>query len=262
MSGPYTVTLLQLQPDVTGHASTDTKHELGRMGLEEIMALAAKLQQLPPSTQTGAAPGIIVRRGDKAWRISAHQGRLRVHHGTSALDDYWTAETVAHLAELPPFRHAGTTSSHSMSPRDGVKTRSTSRTVLEVVGLLIVGLVLVYVAAHFGTPRRKLSTPPANFDAVSNPEERSTIFRRLAGTYATDKKPGNSVVIITPDGQFIYSTIGKDGKPIMPPNMQGQATAGLLAEAPAVVTGSGPITQVDENTVLFRRFRFTRLAVN
>jgi hypothetical protein len=262
MSGPYTVTLLQLQPDVAGHASPDTKHELGRVGLEEITALAAKLQHLPPPTESGAAPGIIVRRGEKAWRISAHQGRLRVHHGTSALDDYWTADTAAHLADLPPFRNTGG-HSQSASPRDkGRKPRSTARTAAEVVGLLVVGLVLVYIAAHFGTPRRKLSAPPPGFQIVNNAEERTTIFRRLAGTYASDRKPGNSVITITPEGQFFYSTLGKDLKPVTPPNKQEQAKAAKRSETPALITTSGPVMQVDDNAVTVGRFRFARMAIN
>lgn len=265
MSGPYTVTLLQLQPDVAGHASVDQKHELGRMDLEEISALAAKLQSLPPPTESGAAPGIIVRRGDKAWRISAHQGRLRVHHGTSALDDYWTADSAANLGDLPPFRRTNTTT-HSASPRDSRTargSRSTARTIAEVVGLLVVGFVLVFIAARFGTPRRKLSAPPPGVQMVTNAEERQSIYRRLAGTYATDKKPGNSVVTITPEGQVIYSTIGKDGKPVMPPNIQEQSRAARLSESSALVTSSiGVITQVDENAVKVGRFRFARMSMN
>jgi hypothetical protein len=263
MSGPYTVTLLQLQPDVAGHASPEAKHELGRMGLDEIVALATRLQQLPPPTESGAAPGIIVRRGEKAWRISAHQGRLRVHHGTSALDDYWTADTAAHLSDLPPFRNAGA-NTNSASPRDkgGRKGRSATRTFAEVIGLLVVGLVLVYIAAHFGTPRRKLSAPPAGFQIVNNAEERSTIFRRLAGTYAQERKLGTTVVTITPEGQFFYSTLGKDMKPVTPPHKQEQAKAAKRNDAPAIITTSGAITQVDENAVTVGRYRFARMAIN
>ena len=76
MSGEYIVTLLQLKANALGLAAADEKIELGNLSAEEVYQLASNLLLLNTVTPLTDEPGIIVRRGDKGWRISLHGGRL------------------------------------------------------------------------------------------------------------------------------------------------------------------------------------------
>ena len=232
MSAPFRITLVQVNADVTAVTAPGEKIEHGQHEIDEVCRLAGKLQKLDMSGQAKAEPGIIVQRGDKGWRIAPHQGRLRVHKSMSLFDDFWTADRPEDILQLPPFR--GSANAHtnpvqprgSHAPRKGKGGSGTVRAVAEVAGLFAVALVLVAIGLRFGLPQHRLSDLPPDVTIVTNAEERANVFATVAGSYATGngKAPGNTLVIITADGQVSLGAIGKDGKPT-PPRIQEQARA-------------------------------------
>ncbi|MBL9216590.1 MAG: hypothetical protein JNG83_14020 [Opitutaceae bacterium] len=238
MTPPFRITLIQLTADASAVGSAADKIEHGQHGFDEVVRLAGKLQQLDLSAHPKAEPGIIVQRSDKSWRIAVHQGRLRVHKSVSLFDDFWTAATAADLGQLPPFRTSSSSTASPMHHTSAAPKRfQTLRAVAEVAGLFVLALGLVAVGLRFGLPQKRLSDVPPDVKIISSPEESAAIFAAVAGSYATGRGAGNSLITITPDGQVSRGYIGKDGKPTAP-NLQEKARAGRRGNVAVVVTSS------------------------
>jgi hypothetical protein len=260
MSATYRITLVYLTADASALAPASERLEAGHHPIEEVIRFAEKLLLLAP-TAVGAKiePGIIVHRGDRSYRLAAHQGRIRLHKSVSLFDDYWTADTPAGLVDLPPF----VTSAPAAPQRSAARSRATRhtspvRSVLEVAGLFAVAVVLIAVGLRFGLPQKRLSDVPADITIVHSAAERASVFATVAGSYATGKTPGNSLVIIQPDGQVLLSTIGKDGKPT-PPRIQEQARAGRRGSIACVITSFGIIAGTEPPEVVnVGRFQYRR----
>src|SRR3954467_9940762 len=124
----YRITLVQLKPDAAGVGGPSDKVEHGTHGVDEVVRLGGKLLLLDLSS-TRAEPGIIVQRGDKGWRIGIHQGRLRMHKSMSLFDDFWTVESAAGLADLPPFQAGATPPPRSTQSTTSGGRHGTARTV-------------------------------------------------------------------------------------------------------------------------------------
>ena len=250
MSVTYRITLVQLKPDAAGVGATSDKVEHGNHPVEEVVRLAGKLLMLDLSS-TKAEPGIIVQRGDKGWRIGVHQGTLRMHRSMSLFDDFWTVNNPADLAEMPPFRAptggAGATAHQSSGA--GRQSPGAMRTIMEAAGLFSAALVLVAIGLHYGLPQRRLSDLPPGVTLVNGTVDRALIFKTVAGVYSTGRTAGNSLVVISSDGQVSLGTIGKDGKPSQP-RLQEQARAGYMGNIACVVTSFGIIAGIEPPEVV------------
>jgi hypothetical protein len=243
MSATFRITLVQLKADAAAVGGASDKIEHGTHPLDEIVRLAGRLQQIDLSN-TRAEPGIIIQRGDKGWRIAAHQGRLRMHKSMSLFDDFWTVENAAALADLPPFQAGAAPAPRAASSSATPRRHSAARTVLEAAGLFAAAVVLIVVGLRFGLPQRKLSDLPPGVAIVTSADERATIFKTIAGVYSTGRTAGNSLVIISEDGQVTLGTIGKDGKPTKP-RVQEQARAGRQGDIACVITSFGIIAGIE-----------------
>lgn len=261
MSGPYRITLIHLTPDVSAVAPASERVDHGgNQPLEEVIRLAGKLLKVDPTVSVGTEPGIVVQRGEKSYRIAAHQGRIRVHKSISLFDDFWTVDTPAELANLPPF-HPTSPSSGSRPPmrtRAQAKQSSPLRSAAEVIGLFAVAVILIAVGLRFGLPQKRLSDLPDDVTLISSPAERASIFATVAGSYATGKTPGNSLVIIQPDGRVLLGTIGKDGK-AGTPRVDEQARAGRRGSIACVITSFGIIAGTEPpEAINVGRFQYRR----
>jgi hypothetical protein len=243
MSATYRITLVQLKADAAAVGAAGDKIEHGTHPVDEIVRLAGRLQQLDLSS-TRAEPGIIVQRGDKGWRIAAHQGRLRMHKSMSLFDDFWTVDTAAGLVDLPPFQVSSANAPRPAAGNSAPRRHSAARTVLEAAGLFAAAVVLIVVGLRFGLPQRRLSDLPPGVAVVTSADERATIFKTIAGVYSTGRTAGNSLVIISEDGQVSLGTIGKDGKPSKP-RVQEQAKAGRQGDIACVITSFGIIAGIE-----------------
>ena len=263
MSVTYRITLVHLTADLSALAPASERLELGSFPLEDVIRFSERLLKLAP-TAVGAKiePGIIVHRGDRSYRIAAYQGRIRVHKSVSLFDDYWTADTPAELAELPPFHvAAGAPVPSRPATRGRDRSGSPFRSILEVAGLFAVAVILVAVGLRFGLPQKRLSDVPADVTIVNSSSDRAAIFATVAGSYATGKTPGNSLVIIQPDGQVLLSTIGKDGLPT-PARITEQARAGRRGNIACVITSFGIIAGIEPPDVVnVGRFQYKRAAL-
>ena len=265
MISPYKVTLLQLKADLSGTGSTNDKIELGPQTPEEIYALAGKLLKIVPSGQPAPEPAIVVRRGEKSWRIAVHSGLLRMHKSASAFDDYWTVHTPEGLGELPPFRSSNST------PPIGTKTRPNSlpsshrsawRTLAEVTGLIGTGVILLAVGLWYGVPHRHLGDVPADVIILTSLDERDTLFKTVAGTYTSGKRPGDSIIVITPEGQVSLAALGRNGQPITPPRIAEAARAARRKSSPCLVTSFGVISAPESDSLMMGNFKLKRASVN
>lgn len=257
MSTAYRITLVQLKADASAVGSAADKVEHGTHPVEEIVRLGGKLLLLDLSN-TRAEPGVIVQRGDKGWRIGIHQGRLRMHKSMSLFDDYWTVDSAAALADLPPFHASAGAAPRTTHTAVTPRRHGTARTLLEAAGLFAAALVLVAVGLRFGLPQRRVSDLPPGIAIVTSPDERATIFKAVAGYYSTDRKPGSDLVIISPDGQVSLGTIGKDGKPTQP-RLQEQARAGRQGDVACIVTSFGVIAGIaPPDEIKFGRFSWKK----
>ena len=250
MSSPYKVTLVQLKANALGLAPAGEKLELGYLPLEEICRLAGNLQLLSTIADAKAEPGIIVHRGDKGWRIAVHSGRLCLHKSTSTFDEYWTVENAKGLLDLPPFRTEAEAPQVTKRIRVGEAGQYEGfRAIGEVVGLFALGVGLIVVGFWFGLPHKRLGDPPSDVIEVTSASEQTSIFTAVAGSYATGKKPGESIVTITSDGRVSLGVIGKDGKPAVP-RIQEQARAARKGTLAAVVVPSiGVIAEIPPDAV-------------
>lgn len=261
MTGPYRITLVHLTADASAVAPASERLDHGgNQPLEEVIRLTAKLLKVDTSASAGTEPGIVVQRGDKSYRIAAHQGRIRVHKSVSLFDDFWTVDTPVELANLPPF-HPTSPSSGSRPPmrtRAQAKQSSPLKSAAEVIGLFAVAVVLIAVGLRFGLPQKRLSDLPDGVIPVNSPAERASIFATVAGSYATGKTPGNSLVIIQPDGRVLLGTIGKDGKPSAP-RIDEQAKAGRQGNIACVITSFGIIAGTEPpEAINVGRFQYRR----
>jgi hypothetical protein len=84
------------------------------------------------------------------------------------------------------------------------------------------------------------------------------VFAAVAGSYSTGRTPGNSLVIIRPDGQVLLGSIGKDGKAGVP-RIHEQARAGRLGSIACVITSFGVISGVaPPDVVNVGRFQYKK----
>ena len=263
MSTSFRVTLVQLKAGATALAAAGDKLELGSVSAEEVYRLAGNLLKLDTSANPKAEPGIIVHRGEKGWRIAVRAGRLCMHKSTSLFDEYWTVDSPEGLAQLPPFSAAGPatasrpTRGHSAPP----KRFQVLRTIAEVAGLFALGVVLIMVGFWYGLPHRKLSDLPADIVVVTADSERALVFTAVAGSYATGKKPGDSIVTITPEGRVSLGAIGKDGKPAAP-RIEEQARAARKGSLAVIVTSFGVIAEFPPDAVNVGAYRWRKLMTN
>jgi hypothetical protein len=257
MSATYRITLIQLKADAASVGGASDKIEHGNHPVEEIVRLAGKMLQLDLSN-TRAEPGIIVQRGDKGWRIAVHQGRLRMHKSMSLFDDFWTVDSAAGLADLPPFQFNAGAAPRAATTAAAPRRHSTGRTILEAAGLFGAAVLLIAVGLRFGLPQRRVSDLPPGVAIVTSSSERAQIFQAVAGYYSTDRKPGSDLVIISPDGQVSLGTIGKDGKPTKP-RLQEQARAGRQGDVACIVTSFGIIAGIaPPDEIKFGRFSWKK----
>jgi hypothetical protein len=264
MISPYKVTLLQLKADLSGAGSATDKIELGPQFPEEIYALAGKLLKIVPTGQPAPEPAIIVRRGEKGWRIAVHNGLLRMHKSASSFDDYWTVHTPEGLGELPPFRSGNSTPPISTKTRSTGKAsspRSGWRTAVEVTALISTGVILLAVGLWYGMPHRRLSDVPVDVVMLTSLDERDSLFKTVAGTYASGRKPGDSVIVITPQGQMSLASLGRNGQPITPPRIAEAARAARRKSAACLVTSFGVISATDD-ALMMGNVKLKRTSLN
>lgn len=263
MSAVYRISLVHLTADAAALAPASERLEHGNHGLEEVIRLAGKLLQVDSSSSPGTEPGIIIYRGEKGYRIAAYQGRIRIHKSISLFDDFWTVDSPADIANLPAF-HPTAPSSGSRPPirsRAPIKTSSPLRSAAEVIGLFAVAVVLVAVGLRFGLPQKRLSDVPDDVQIITSAAERASIFATVAGSYATGKTAGNSLVVIQPDGRVLLGAIGKDGKATSP-RIQEQAQAGRRGSIACVITSFGIIAGTEPpEAINVGRFQYRKAAV-
>jgi hypothetical protein len=264
MSAVYRITLIHLTADASALAPSSERLDHGNHGLEEVIRLTGKLLQVDTSSSPGTEPGIVVHRGEKGYRIAAHQGRVRIHKSISLFDDFWTVDSPADIANLPAF-HPTAPSSGSRPPirsRAPVKGSSPLRSAAEVIGLFAVAVVLVAVGLRFGLPQKRLSDVPDDVQIVTSAAERASIFATVAGSYATGKTAGNSLVVIKSDGQVLLGAIGKDGKPTAP-RIQEQAQAGRRGSIACIITSFGIIAGTEPpESINVGRFQYRKAPVS
>jgi hypothetical protein len=263
MSVTYRITLIYLAPDASAVAPASERLEHGNHPLEEVIRLAGKLLKVDTSVSPKTEPGIVVHRNDRGYRIAAYQGRIRVHKSVSLFDDYWTAETPAEIASLPPFqiKVSSGTSRPPMKVRGTGKGSSPLRSIAEVAGLFAVAVVLVAIGLRFGLPQKRLSDVPDDVTIVTSAEERASVFAAVAGSYSTGKTAGNSLVVIQSDGRVKLGAIGKDGK-ATPPRIEEQARAGRRGSIACVITSFGIIAGIaPPDTVNVGRFQYKKAPV-
>jgi len=261
MSLPYRVTLLQLTPGATALGGPDDKLELGVISPEEIYQLAGCLLQVKLGANPNAQPGIIVQHGEKGWRIGLKAGRLCMFKSTSLFDEFWSVDSPAALAELPPFSQTSASRAPFKANSPGAAKTGrfqAVRSVLEVAGLFTLAFVLIVIGFKFGLPQRRLSDLPADIRVVSSDTERTSIFSMLAGSYATGKKPGDAYVTITPQGRAMRGRIGKDGKPSAP-EMEEDARAARKGKLGVVVTSFGLIAELPPDAVNVGSYSWRKL---
>ena len=264
MSVTYRITLIYLAPDASAVAPASERLEHGNHPLEEVIRLAGKLLKVDTSVSPKTEPGIVVHRNDRGYRIAAHQGRLHIHKSVSLFDDFWTAETPAEIASLPPFqaKAGSTTSRPPMKVRGGSKGSSPLRSIAEVVGLFAVAVILVAVGLRFGLPQKRLSDVPDDVTLVTSASERAEVFAAVAGSYSTGKTAGNSLVVIQADGRVKLGAIGKDGK-ATPPRIEELARAGRRGSIACVITSFGIIAGIaPPDTVNVGRFQYKKAPVS
>lgn len=264
MSVTYRITLIYLAPDASAVAPASERLEHGSHPLEEVIRLAGKLLKLDTSVSPKTEPGIVVHRNDRGYRIAVHQGRIRVHKSISLFDDYWTVETPAEIASLPPFQ-AKVSSGASRPPmkvRGGGTGSGTLRSIAEVAGLFAVAVVLVAIGLRFGLPQKHLSDVPDDVTIVTSASERAEVFAAVAGSYSTGKTAGNSLVVIQADGRVKLGAIGKDGK-ATPPRIEELARAGRRGSIACVITSFGIIAGIaPPDTVNVGRFQYKKAPVS
>jgi hypothetical protein len=263
MSVTYRITLIYLAPDASAVAPASERLEHGNHPLEEVVRLAGKLLKVDTSVSPKTEPGIVIHRNDRGYRIAAHQGRIRVHKSVSLFDDFWTAETPAEIASLPPFQAKASSgaSRPPMKVRGGGKGSSPLRSIAEVAGLFAVAVVLVAIGLRFGLPQKHLSDVPDDVTIVTSASERAEVFAAVAGSYSTGKTAGNSLVIIQADGRVKLGAIGKDGK-ATPPRIEELARAGRRGSIACVITSFGIIAGIaPPDTVNVGRFQYSKAPV-
>ncbi|HWA26234.1 MAG TPA: hypothetical protein VG734_11265 [Lacunisphaera sp.] len=261
MSVTYRITLVYLSPDASAVAPAMEKHEHGSHPLEEVVRLAGKLLRVDTSVSPKTEPGIIVHRNDRGYRIAPYQGRIRVHKSVSLFDDYWTVETPAEIATLPPFQ-AKAPGESSRPPMRVRKASSPLRSVAEVVGLFAIAVILVAVGLRFGLPQKRLSDVPDDIAIITSPEERAAVFAQVAGSYSTGKAAGNTLLTIMPDGRVLLGSIGRDGKASQP-RVAEQARAGRRGSVACVLTSFGIISGIaPPDTVNVGRFPYKKSTIS
>lgn len=260
MSVTYRITLVYLAPDASSVAPASERLEYGNYEIDEVIRLAGKLLKVDTSISPKTEPGIIIHRQDRSVRIAAFQGRLRVHKSVSLFDDFWTVDSPAGLASLPPFQVKAPVDVYRSPARTRGNSHNSSplRAIAEVVGLFCVAIILVAVGLRFGLPQKRLSDVPEDVVILTSADDRATVFASVAGSYSTDKKPGSSLVIIQPDGYVKLAAIGLDGKPTAP-RIEEQARAGRRGNMACVITSFGIISGIaPPDTVNVGRFQYRK----
>lgn len=189
-------------------ASVDPAHgtiERGPMSADALADLLAAFSEIDPALNLEHDPRVLVRTNDAWYAIRTERGRLHLYDAR----DTSLPGTEMDLADLiAAIQHAPAPAPVADNPEQEFQPPPSRRKAKAVLAtaLLLCGLGLnAWGVLQF--LQRDQDEAPASYTPI-NDDERTTLYlRKLAGTHATGRAPGDRVITITRDGRISFDVV-------------------------------------------------------
>lgn len=176
MKATYRVTLLRLAPDATTiEPLNHLPLELGEVTPDALRPLLENLARHDVLTIGDEDPAIVIRRGDRGWRVTPGTRCLMFHDGTGTLDPIFPLDpagiltAIAPGGTIPPFRiPPNPGAGGDARPMASLCPAGPRVRVCEVLIFILLALALVGAGIWFGLHLHQTKAAPAPSPAAES----------------------------------------------------------------------------------------------
>jgi hypothetical protein len=202
------VSTVNLSPNLT---SVDPAHgtiERGEMSADALTDVLAAFSEIDPALNLEHDPRVLVRTNDAWYAIRTERGRFHLYDARDTSQpgtELELADLVTAIQHAPaPAPITDLREPEFQPPPSRRKTKAALATALLLCGL---GLNTWGVFQFF---QRDQDQAPAAHTPIKDSEQTALYLRKLAGTHATGRAPGDRVIRITRDGRIGFDVIVRD----------------------------------------------------
>lgn len=200
------VTTINLSPNLDGVDPGHGTIERGELSAGALTNLLAAFGEIDPALNLEHDPRVLVRTGDAWHAIRTERGRFHLYDARDTSQPGSELDLAGLIAAIQP---APAPAAGSVEPEIlAAPPRRKPRPVLAAV-LLLCGVGL----NAWGVLQFLQSEPdpaPAGYTPIDDKERTELYLRKLAGTYATGRAPGDRVIRIARDGRISFDVLVRD----------------------------------------------------
>lgn len=202
------VSTVNLSSNLTSIDPVHGTVERGEMSVDALTDLLAVFSEIDPALNLEHDPRVLVRTKDAWYAIRTERGRLHLYDARDTSQpgtEMELAELLAAIQHAPaPAPVAEIPEPEFKSPPSRRRTKAALATALLLCGL---GLNAWGVFQFF---QRDQDEAPATYTPINDDESTTLYLRKLAGTHATGRAPGDRVIRITRDGRISFDVMVQD----------------------------------------------------
>lgn len=202
------VSTVNLSSNLTGVDPTHGTIERGEMSADALADLLAAFAEIDPALNLEHDPRVLVRTNDAWYAIRTERGRLYLYDARDTSQpgaEMDLPNLIAAIQNVPAPAPVADSPEPELQP---VPSRRKAKTVLATV-LLLCGLGL-NAWGVFQFFQRDRDEAPATYTPIKDDERTALYLRKLAGTHATGRAPGDRVISITRDGRISFDVMIRD----------------------------------------------------
>lgn len=202
------VSTVNLSPNLDRVDPAHGTVDRGEMSASALGDLLAAFCETDPYLNLEHDPRVLVRTNDAWYAIRTERGRLHLYNAR----DTSQPGSEMDLADLIAAVHNAPASASPASPPEtqlpSSPLRRKSKAVPATV-LLLCGLGLNAWGVLQFLHSEPVATPAA-YSPINDGERTALYLRKLAGTYATGRAPGDRVISIARDGRISFDVLVRD----------------------------------------------------
>lgn len=202
------VSTVNLSPDLTEVDPSHGTIERGELTVGALAVLLTEFRLINPALNMEHDPRVLVQTKDAWYAIRTERDRLHLYNARDTSQpgvEMDLADLIAAIQNAPVPTPVADTPEPEFQP---APTRRKAKAVLSTV-LLLCGLGLnAWGVIQF--LQGEEDEAPASYTPIEDDEREALYLRKLTGTYATGKAPGDRVISITRDGRLSFDVLIRD----------------------------------------------------